>query len=381
MTELKQIGQLVRARTLNLQRASTDLVARGLEDLARLELDPRLARLIEQLQDAEQWPKRVAAWQQLRELGPAVPGWREALRELIYDGDGWARIFSAEALAWHGCCPADTVPVLIAAIDASLDLRQFDWARMACGALGKYVGLPQPLPVQALPVLLRALGAEDHNVRGYAALALGNLGKISRTALVKIANLLDRAEGPLSECYLKALRKIDPDIDTPMDAWVSALDHDDPAIRADAVSAIGRKGNGASQAVPDLLRMAQDYSAEVRRVVALALARIEVATQSVLTRLQQLSADDDPAVRLASSYALFKLGDKTGDRLKQLRAGLRESEPAARLLSAWALGNTGASAGWFTQRALARAMGREKVPEVRSEMERALIELKSTSRH
>ncbi|BCR03626.1 hypothetical protein DESUT3_06950 [Desulfuromonas versatilis] len=380
MTELKQIGEMVQARTLNLQRASADLVARGLEELARLELDPRLAGLIGQLRQSEDWDQRITAWQKLRELGPAVPGWREALRELIYHGDGWARILASEALAWHGCCPADTVPVLIAAVDASLDLRRHDWARAACGALGKYSGLPKPLTVQALPVLLRGLSAENHDVRGYAAMALGNLGKASRSALVKIANLLDRAEGALSECYLEALRKIDPAIDSAMDAWVSALDHDDPAIRADAVSAIGRKGNGASRAVPDLLRMAQDYNAEVRKMVALALARIEVANQSVLTRLQHLSSDSDPAVRLASVYALFKLGDRADERIKQLRAGLGESEPAARLLCAWALGNCGSAAGWLTRRALARALRREQVDEVRSELERALMELKHPSR-
>ncbi len=380
MSDIEQIGQLVKTRTLDLQRSSSGLVARGLDDLARLEIEPQLKELAAMLKNPSSWEQRIEAWQQLRDLPPATAGWRESLRDLVYSGDGWTRIFAAEILAWHGRGEVDAIPVLVATLDATLDLRQFEWARLACGALGKYSGPAQPLSTLALPVLLRALGAGDHNVRGYAALALGSLGAISRSALVKIGNLLDRSQSPMAECYLEALQKIDPAIVTPMDAWVTALDHDDPAIRAEAVSSIGGKVNGTSAAVPELLRMAQDHSAEVRKVVAISLARIEVANQSVITRLEHLTDDSDVSVRLAAAYALAKHARRHKTHLKQLREGLRHHQPSVRLLAAWALGNLGRSGHWLSLAALKNALKSEVDDQVQAAIENAIQELKHPER-
>ena len=48
---------------------------KGVEEIAQLETDPEVLRLVRILRDSESWEERSDAWLQIRKLGPGVKGW------------------------------------------------------------------------------------------------------------------------------------------------------------------------------------------------------------------------------------------------------------------------------------------------------------------
>ncbi len=375
MTTMDKIGQMVQSRTAQFGLTRSELTERGLSDAAHLESDPELLRQIEKLRDAVEWPDRIRAWESVREMGPTVSGWKKALQELIYQGDGWGRIFAAESLAWHRCCEDDAVPVLLVALSSTLELEHYDWSRLACGAIGRFGKLPRPLIAQTVPAMLEALDADDGNVQGYAAQALGNWGEFSRPALVKIADLHDDATEPLRAHYLEVLKKIDPTISSTQDARVRALDDQDGVVRATAVASMARNGTEEEAILPHLFSLFRDDSSEVRRNLALALGDLQVDGEEARSRLRQLTEDEDPAVRLAAAYAFVRLAAEPELHLKHLRQGLKSEAPRVRLLAAWAMGEVGSLAPWRSRIALIKAQRSETRDEVREMLSLALRKL------
>lgn len=371
----EDIGALVESRALIFWYGRSELADRGLNDIGLLEDDPEMLRQVAILRDSRNWSQRVRAWERVREMGPSTRGWTRALRELIFQADGWARIFAAESLAWHRCCEAEAVPILLITLESTLETGHFDWSRAACGAIGRYSTLPRPLTDQAVPAMMTALDAADANVQGYAALALGNWGARSRPALVKIADLHDRAEDPLRTHYLEVLQKIDPSIDNSNDARLRALDDNDEGIRAGAIASLGRVGPPAAQALPDLLPLARDDSPDVRRNLALALGDLQVADEDVLHRLQALMEDAHPTVQLAAAYASIRLDSAVRENLSKLRRGLHAASEPVRLLAAWALGEVGGRSRWRSILALKKCLHGEPDQKVRDTAKRALGKL------
>ncbi len=308
-------------------------------------------------------------------MGPSVRGWQKALRELIHQADGWGRIFAAESLACHACCESEAVPVLLVTLASTLELRRYEWSRLACGAIGRYDNLSRPLVDQSVPAMLDALDAEDGNVQGYAAKALGNWGLHSRPALVKLADLHDHAEDPLRAHYLEVMKKIDPSINTAQDARVLALDDQDDMVRATAVASMVRNGLEEGTDPSHLLSLFRDESAEVRCNLAIALGDLQIPGNDSLVRLRRLAEDSDPAVRLAAAYAFVRLSVNTGENLKRLRHGLRSEIERLRLLAAWALGEVGGAARWRCRTALKIAQRSEPCEEVRLALALALHKL------
>lgn len=375
MNIIDKIGRMVKARTAHLPPADSELVERGLSDVVRLDADPELLRQVEILRDSSDWTERIGAWESVREMGPSVSGWEWALRELIQQGDGWGQIFAAESLAWHTCCEYEAVPVLQAALATTLELNSYDWSRLACGAIGRYENLARPLIIRSRPTVLAALDAEDANVQGYAAKALGNWGRESRQALVKLADLHDRAEEPLRSHFLEMMQKIDPTITSSQNARVRALDDQDAAVRATAVTAMVRDGSRDEYFLPHLLSLFRDENPEVRRNLALGLGEMRAGSEESRMRLKQLATDNDPTVRLAAAYALVRLTVDPDENLKLLRDALQSDVAQLRLLAAWTIGEVGDYSPWRCKKALAGARRKEGREEIREMMTLALQKL------
>lgn len=375
MDNLHEISHLVDTLALENSSLNSALARRGLDDLTRLGSDARVQELIDALCNGKHWRDQIAAWEDLREMDAQTRGWESSLRKLIHQTSGWTRILSAEALANQATAVDDAVPVLLLTLDAALRLRQFTWARMACGAIGRFEALPRPLMERTIAALTRALAAEDSDVQGYAALALGNFGFHARPALVRLAELKEQSEGPLAEHFARVLRRIDADIEHSSDARIIALEDRQDAIRAEAVAAIGTRGEEINRALPHLMRLFGDDSPEVRRNLALALADIESPDGDVVTRLAHLCRDPHPSVRMAASYASVRLGQDIKAHSAELREGLNESSTDARALAAWALGRTGHHFPWRSQSALKKALRSEKHGPTRRTMESALARL------
>lgn len=375
MESLLEIEKRVDTLASESSPLNSAMARRGREDLTRLGSDPRLMALIDTLRDGESWREQVEAWEKLRDMGASARGWEAALRDLIHQTGGWPRILAAEALANQATAADDAVPVLLYTLEAALQLGQFAWARMACGAIGRFATLPRPLMERTISDLTKALAAEDSDVQGYAALALGNFGLHARPALVRLAELHEQANGPLEEHFAEVLRKIDPDIEKPSDARIIALDDREEAIRAEAVAAIGRRSDEIIRALPQLLRLFGDDSPAVRRNLALALADLASPDAEVMTRLAHLCRDPHPAVRMAASYASVRLGQDIKAHCAHLREGLSDTSTDVRGLAAWALGKTGHHFPWRSQSALKKALRGESHPTIRRTMERALSQL------
>lgn len=374
-TRLHELARLVESAAPRMARTSSELIRRGVADLERLQADPRTQILMERLRHANDWTEQVRAWEDMRELGPQVIGWENALRRIIHEGDGWARIFAAESLACHGRAETEAVPVLLATLAAALRLEQYDWARMACGALGRFTHLAEPLIQRAVPALTEALVAEDVDVQAYAALALGNYGGRARAALVRLGEAWERTSGALAHHFAAVVERIAPEADSPYRARLEALHDPSETTRAEAVAAIGRRRREIAPALEQLLPLAGDESPDVRRNLALALGELDNSCEQARIRLAHLCRDGDPQVRLAAAYASIRQGEDIAAHTARLRAALGENCRESRRLAAWALGEIDQASPWRTRQALKRALNRENDPETRLVLEQALAKL------
>ena len=376
----EHIGQLVKARTLSLQRTTSALAQRGLEEIARLETDPEVLRLVRILRGSGSWKERSDAWERIRKLGPGVKGWMDALKELIYAQDGWSRIFAAESLAINGCCSEDAVPVLVAMLQCSLEEGNNFWARVACGAIGKYKSLSSSLVEQATPVLLSALDSKDYNVIGYAAQTLSGFGSYAVRAIPKIVALANAQEAWLKETLCSSLKRFHPSIGDPIDALLFAITSHDSEVRGEAVCEIAKLGTEAEKAIPHLLLLANDQSSDVRRFLGFSIGKIGIRNDSINSVLRDLRQDEDHSVRLAGAYAALKLqGSEYQSSLSIIIEALNVPDQFVRFLAAWALGEVGAVDAQSCLSVLRRALPSEEKEDVRKNIEQSIKNLSNAN--
>lgn len=366
------IGAIVKARTLALQKTSSNLARRAIQDIDRLTTDPHVSELIRQMGSSSEWEEREHAWIELRKMGPTYQGWAESLRNMIYTGDGWSRIFSAEALSRFSCNPEDAVPVLAATIEACLDLKDYGWGRLACGALGNFKALDSKLVDQVLLVLIRVIeetaynntniSTDKLNMRGYSILALGNYGNLAKPALLKLAPLLEHRDDPLWQTYFDTVQKIDPRIKTQIDALIVSLSSRDAPTRGEAVCSIAKLGTVGISAIPELLSLVNDEVFDVRRFLAIALGKLGQRTDAIINILNTMTNDTEISVKVGAFYSLVCLGENRKNNLHKLLGLLSHSDSFVRYLTAWAVGEIGAIDRDNTISCLTHALRQEDNP-------------------
>lgn len=366
------IGALVKARTLALQKTSSNLARRAIQDIERLTTDPHVSELVRQMGSSSDWKGRELAWIELRKMGPTYRGWAESLRDLIYTGDGWSRIFSAEALSHFSCNPEDAVPVLTATIEVCLDQKDYGWGRLACGALGNFKVLDSKLVEQVLPVLIRVIeetaynninvSTDKLNMRGYSILALGNYGNFAKPALLKLAHLLEHRDDPLWQTYFDTAQKIDPRAKSQVDALIVSLSSRDASTREEAVCSIAKLGTAGISAIPELLSLVNDDISNVRRFLAIALGKLGQRTSEISSVLNTLAHDPDDSVKVGAFFSLVCLGENQQSNLHRVLGLLSHNNPFVRHLSAWAVGEIGAIDKDNTISSLMRALRLEDQP-------------------
>ncbi len=371
----EKVGHLVQTRVAEMQNRVSGLVGRGVQDLNSLEADPKLGPLLKALQQPGDWNARVDAWEKITDMGPAATGWTDALQQLLYTADGWGKIFAAEALSSHACAGDHAIPVLVATLSTSLQLGRYNWARMACGALGKYSRLSPRLISMALPELLAALDAEDANVRGYAAQTLGHWGENARAAMIKLAQLSDHPADPLREHYLAMLQRIDPKISSARGALVVALGDTDTELRIRALDAIAGNGQGQAEMLPHLIPLSRDHHPEVRKYLALALARVGGGSDEVVGLLTRMGEDFEASVRLAAAYALIRLKRASAGHFDCLLNGLQSDQEQLRSLGAWALGMVGCEDLKRSMASLKKALAAERDQDVEERIRKSIQQL------
>ncbi len=223
---------------------------------------PRRAAIVpllrQRLRDDRDWRVRASSGRAIGRLGArdAVPDLVRALRDPVVD----VRVVAAAAL-WRLPDPA-AVPALLELLrDADPSARQ--WGALALGVIRDR---------RATRPLIGLLADPEADVRTDALRSLGRIRDASAAAALE-AYALDASRA--SEERLEAVDALAA-LDGPekVDALVRLLRHDEPAMRARAVSALGRVGDAL--VVPPLRqRRAAEPSAAVRSAIDQAIRDIQ----------------------------------------------------------------------------------------------------------
>jgi HEAT repeat protein len=146
--------------------------------------------------------------------------------------------------------------------------------------------------------------------------------------------------------------------------WIDDLKDKDPSVRRSGAFALGKLGDFAVTALPDLVRRVQDDAdASVREMAASAIGDVLMGLRGgdrgtwtlagpVLEKV--LNSDADPRVKRSAAYALGAFGPQAGPACASLQKALRATNPdpagrskdqaawaAVRQNAAWALGRLG----------------------------------------
>ena len=231
------------------------------------------------------------------------------------------------------------VPALIETLDHSED------GRMAAMVLGR-IGMPAA--ESAIPAL-RAHARRECPAQLWSATALGLFGRLddlmdlasdpaTQGAAVDglksarpasypaLEELLGRRDRKLERLIRQALAPGSASYGkTPaaFDAIARATISPQAIVRMDAASALGDADMGErnrARAVPILVGLLSDRSAEVRRLATLALGWCKRHAKPEIERIRAMKNDPVPAVRVAAENALTELGGRGGVAARARRA-------------------------------------------------------------
>ena len=167
--------------------------------------------------------------------------------------------------------------------------------------------------------------------------------------------------------------------DKPLEYWVAALRSPDPAVRAEAVEAIGEASPRTTKTVDLLLNaLATESDSSLHPKFASALGRLGEAAAPAVPRLAELLRDDHEEVREAAAAALGNIGPAASPAAGALARALRDCCHDVRAGAAEALGRVGPGASDAVP-ALVEALG-DPISWVRLQSATALVAIKPQSR-
>jgi HEAT repeat protein len=134
--------------------------------------------------------------------------------------------------------------------------------------------------------------------------------------------------------------------------WIPGLSKPDAAVRRSAVFALGKIGDGARRAVPQIAKLLEtDPDAGVRETAAAAIGDMlmdrlpgagrELAANELKALQRALEKDADPRVRRSAAYALGACGPQAAPAVDLLVRSLQHEDASVRQNAAWALGQIG----------------------------------------
>ena len=163
---------------------------------------------------------------------------------------------------------------------------------------------------QAVPILVRALGSSDPEVRTCAAETLGSFGADAAGAVEALARAAEDAELAVRREAIWALGRIGTDADEAANTIRRALQEEDTELRLDAAVALWRvtyKSKESVAALQDAWKESADAASRWR--VAWALADVGWAADEAVPLLARALDGDDAEFRRAAITALCEIGD------------------------------------------------------------------------
>jgi HEAT repeat protein len=186
---------------------------------------------------------------------------------------------------------------------------------------------------------------EEHYAVPYAAIeAIGEMGKVAKTAIPRLIELLETSEGnDIRREICEALSKFGPDAKDAVPVLINLLDkRTDELLRRDAVDALGKIGPDAAEAVPILLDILQNEDWFWKNTVIGALGGIGEASAVPVIRESLLSRGD--LERRMAAWALGKMGVASKAAVPELISLLNDKVDDVRLYAAYALREIGPDA-------------------------------------
>lgn len=172
-------------------------------------------------------------------------------------------------------------------------------------------------PVERLETdWLDALEARDKNTRVQAASDLRVMGETIRSCEQWLVERLDDPELAVQLVAAEALWQINLSQDDRLvGVGLRATDSTEWSLRRRGVELLAELGRTDDNIVAKLVDGLQDEELKVRRVVAMAIARLKPRQQSVTDALQRATGDLDPVLSKAAKLAIAEIGGGSKDEI------------------------------------------------------------------
>jgi len=190
----------------------------------------------------------------------------------------------------------------------------------------------------AIPALQPLMQSTDPRVVATAVDALERIGPEAKEAQEDIQQLAMGTSLPqLQLACATALVSITGDSASGKPVVADALTHGDVDLRKSCIQRLGDLGPGANDYGEELLQGAEDPSAEVRAVSALALAKVVEDPAIAVPPLTKMLDDSDPEVRTNAAIALTRYGPAAAPALPKLQVLQQEKEERVAAVAAAAI--------------------------------------------
>jgi HEAT repeat protein len=157
--------------------------------------------------------------------------------------------------------------------------------------------------------LTDALDYDDAGVANYAAFALLSIGQISDEIVAALAECLRRvsnSDDNYSGCGY-ALGEFSSNDSGAATALLTALNDDEPIVRARAVSGLSQSQMTTHDVVQLVTDRLKDENPHVREQAAYCLSRLGPRARKSLPALEEALGDEDPRVQRAVSLAISRI--------------------------------------------------------------------------
>ncbi|MFP6701753.1 MAG: hypothetical protein VB861_08405 [Planctomycetaceae bacterium] len=163
---------------------------------------------------------------------------------------------------------------------------------------------------------LDALQARDKNTRVQMASSLRVMGETMRSCEQRLAECMDAPEVSVQLAAAEALWQINLSQDDRLvGVGLRAIDSTEWPLRCRGVELLADLGRTDDNITARMVDGLQDEELKVRRVVAMAIARLKPRHQSVTDALERAAGESDPALSKAAKLALEEIagGSKEED--------------------------------------------------------------------
>lgn len=226
-------------------------------------------------------------------------------------------------------CSEDLDPERIAQLLHDPDRLVAAHAGLALGTMG----------ARAVPVLRRALGEDNPQVREFACNSLAALGKGAVTAIPELLAILAENDPALNPLVITALSRMGTEVLSPAGEW---LDSANVWRRRQAIEIFNRMQPLPRQAGPWVRRAVRDGDPEVKRTAVSMLGRLRPFGPEEEQLLRDALQEDDPRLRAAAAAAAAAAGDRATGLIPDLRQRLDDDDSRVRTNAQQSLTRLGA---------------------------------------